>query len=137
MFKIFYQDKPPATLSKKYPPPATQSSILSTKVCDGIIDCSLDRSDELNCKDSGRHYCSAGNAISIPVESLCDGIVDCDDKSDEDFSSCNDRFFCTSLEGRRVKKLVVYIYFTFVTLINSIQSILYITLINSMQKEII
>ena len=105
MFKTFYQAKPPIAVPIKYPPPAIKSSILSTKVCDGIIDCSLDRSDELNCEDRDRHYCSAGNAISIPVESLCDGIIDCDDKSDEDSTRCNGRFSCSSLNGRRVKNL--------------------------------
>ena len=77
-----------------------QVEVLSTRFCDGIVDCSVTMEDELSGLCVSRHICQAGPRISIAQSQICDGTIDCDDQSDE--SNCPDRFECASLGGAKV-----------------------------------
>ena len=81
-----------------HPGPVREEPLESSKVCDGVIDCSLENSDEHDCSD--RFYCPSRNAVSIPMQKLCDGFKDCDDGADE--RNCSDRFDCKALGGTKV-----------------------------------
>ena len=87
-----------------HPGPVRVESIEPIKVCDGVIDCSLDNSDEHDC--SNRLYCTARNAVSIPIQKLCDGFKDCDYGGDYDYGederNCPNRFYCKALGGTKV-----------------------------------
>lgn len=56
---------------------------LSSRVCDGVIDCQ-DLADEASCTycSSDQIHCGLGRSC-IPISKRCDGIVDCPDGSDE------------------------------------------------------
>ncbi|XP_066997749.2 atrial natriuretic peptide-converting enzyme [Anabrus simplex] len=56
---------------------------LSSRICDGVVDCP-DLSDETGCSYclEGHLHCGIGT-VCIPPEKRCDGIIDCPNGSDE------------------------------------------------------
>ena len=98
----FLQEKRPTEIPDDYPPPSRPGSLHPSQTCDGIIDCTLDNSDEPdNCPS--RFNCAAQNAVSIPVDQVCDGFPDCDDESDE--TDCANRFYCPALGNTKVLRV--------------------------------
>ena len=71
-------------------------------LCDGIPHCA-DMRDEADCML--RFRCETGDdgKISVPVEMKCDGKRDCKDGADEHPDLCPERFFCSALNGTKVK----------------------------------
>ena len=75
----------------------------SLKACDGIPHCSVGHEDESPSLCNGSRFpCQSSGRLSIPLDNVCDGTIDCDDKSDEASFTCPDRFFCSSLGGKKV-----------------------------------